>query len=216
MNYFAHGLPFLDDPYFVAGTAVPDWLSVVDRKVRVRSRDARRFIEDDDQQVAAVARGIVQHHDDDGWFHTTEAFASLCWRFTARVRDVLGGDKGMRPSFLGHILVEILLDAVLIEEQPDMLDAYYLAMARVEPPRVGDAVNRMSARSADRLGEFVALFCQSRFLYDYTDDGKLCYRLNQVMRRVNLAPLPDEFQSILPETREDVRQHKDKLLTKVE
>ena len=37
MNYFAHALPFLDDdPYFVAGTGVPDWLSVADRDVRVR------------------------------------------------------------------------------------------------------------------------------------------------------------------------------------
>ena len=42
MNYFAHGHRFVDDPYFLAGTAVPDWLSVVDRKVRVRAaqRDA--------------------------------------------------------------------------------------------------------------------------------------------------------------------------------
>ena len=40
MNYFAHALPFLDQPYFVAGTAVPDWLSVVDRQVRVRRRHA--------------------------------------------------------------------------------------------------------------------------------------------------------------------------------
>ena len=29
MNYFAHALPFLDDPYLAAGTGVPDWLSVV-------------------------------------------------------------------------------------------------------------------------------------------------------------------------------------------
>ena len=32
MNYFAHALPFLDRPYFVAGTAVPDWLTVADRR----------------------------------------------------------------------------------------------------------------------------------------------------------------------------------------
>ena len=32
MNYFAHALPFLDQPYFMAGTAVPDWLTVVDRQ----------------------------------------------------------------------------------------------------------------------------------------------------------------------------------------
>ena len=38
MNYFAHGYAFLDDPYFLAGTAVPDWLSVIDRRMRARSK----------------------------------------------------------------------------------------------------------------------------------------------------------------------------------
>ena len=28
VNYFAHGLRFLNRPHFLAGTAVPDWLSV--------------------------------------------------------------------------------------------------------------------------------------------------------------------------------------------
>ena len=36
MNYFAHGRHFIDQPYLLAGTAVPDWLNVVDRSVRAR------------------------------------------------------------------------------------------------------------------------------------------------------------------------------------
>ena len=38
MNYFAHGWNYVDAPYVLAGTAVPDWLSVVDRRVRARAR----------------------------------------------------------------------------------------------------------------------------------------------------------------------------------
>ncbi len=38
MNYFAHGYRFIDDPYFMAGTALPDWLSVADRRVRIRPK----------------------------------------------------------------------------------------------------------------------------------------------------------------------------------
>ncbi len=71
MNYLAHGWPFLDDPYFLAGTAVPDWLSVADRQVRARGKQAVPLGNDDDLRVAAVARGIVQHHEDDRWFHET-------------------------------------------------------------------------------------------------------------------------------------------------
>ena len=54
MNYFAHALPFLDSPYFAAGTAVPDWLNVVDRRVRCRSRHARAFCENPRPDVARL------------------------------------------------------------------------------------------------------------------------------------------------------------------
>ena len=59
MNYFAHGYRFVDSAYFLAGTAVPDWLSVADRKVRARSKGANQLLNDTDPRVAALAAGIA-------------------------------------------------------------------------------------------------------------------------------------------------------------
>lgn len=212
MNYFAHGMAFLDDPYLLAGTAVPDWLNVADRSIRVRSRQAAPFVDDPNQSIARVARGIIQHHRDDGWFHETPVFHELCWQFTALAKQALPEDEGFRPSFLGHILVEILLDAVLIKRDPKLLEAYYRAMDSLDGAVVQEAVNRMSARTTDRLAVLLPLFCRERFLWDYLDDGKLLLRLNQVMRRVKLPLLPTEFQAVLPETRAAVAAHSDLLL----
>lgn len=125
MNYFAHGREFMDDPFFLAGTAVPDWMNVVDRANRIRGKRASQFIEDADPWVARLAAGIVRHHADDAWFHETRPFAELSLDFARQVRDALPRDEGFRPHFLGHILVEILLDAVLIAEAPEQLEAYY-------------------------------------------------------------------------------------------
>ena len=167
MNYFAHGRAYVDDRYFLAGTAVPDWLSVVDRRVRARSAGAAPLVDDSDPQVAAVARGIVQHHHDDGWFHQTRAFAELSWEFTVLVRDALPPDDGLRPSFLGHILVELLLDAALIEEQVDQLDAYYKAVDEIDAKLVQSVVNRIATRSTEHLALLIPRFSAERFLYDY-------------------------------------------------
>lgn len=212
MNYFAHGRKFLDDPYFLAGTAVPDWLSVVDRKVRARSKLARPFVSDADPRIAAVAGGIVQHHHDDDWFHRSRAFAELSLQFTVLIRDLLTPDDGFRPSFLGHILVEILLDAVLIARDPGRLDAYYEALDQIDPQVVGDAVNRMATRSTALLAYFIPRFSSVRFLYDYLDDGTLLLRLNNVMRRVKLTPLPDAMIAFFPEARRLVEQRQFELL----
>ena len=213
MNYFAHGRRFAEEPYFLAGTAVPDWLNVVARKVKVRSKHARTFVDDGDSRLAALARGIEQHHFDDRWFHNTGAFAELSWRFTVLIRDRLPVDDGLRPSFLGHILVEILLDACLIAEPPQELDAYYRALAAVDPGWLEEAVGKMATGHPRSLGEFIPLFIRERFLWDYLDDGKLCYRLNQVMRRVGLATLPETFADLLSEMRHQVSCRQHELLT---
>ena len=212
MNYFAHGRDSIDDPYFLTGTAVPDWLSVVDRGMRAKSKSAKLYLDHEDKRVSALAAGIVRHHHDDRWFHRTRAFAELSLQFTERVRDVLPGDDGFRPSFLGHILVELLLDAELIAEDPDRLDAYYAAFDQIDVQFVANTINSMATRQSDRLVGLIPLFCSERFLYDYVQDEKLLWRLNHVMRRVKLPRLPDQFLDILPNARQCVHERRGELL----
>jgi hypothetical protein len=204
MNYFAHGRAYTHDPYFLAGTAIPDWLSIVDRQVRAKRKGSRLLVEDADPRVAALACGVVQHHADDDWFHQTTAFHELYVTFTGQIRTILAGDDGYRPAFLGHILVELLLDAVLIEQQPGQLDAYYAALAAIDPELVQASVNRMAMKPTDRLAPLLPRFLSERILYDYADDGKLLHRLNQVMRRVKLPSLPGSLLGFFPEARQAV------------
>jgi hypothetical protein len=197
MNYFAHALPFLDEPYFVAGTGVPDWLTVVDRPVRVRMKRVEPLLRDPEATTAAVAGGVRQHLLDDARFHKTRAFVETSLELSCRARDVLRAETGFRPAFLGHLLVEVLLDAALAAEQPARLEAYYRALAAVDPDLVQQAVNRMASQPTERLAVMISQFCRHRILWDYLEDGKLMARLNQVMRRVGLEPLPDDFNGIL-------------------
>jgi len=212
MNFFAHGRKFLDDEYFVAGTAVPDWLNVVNRRAKARSAKAEPVTTDADPQIAALARGIVQHHHDDQWFHQTTAFVEMNLKFSAMIRDCLPDDDGMRPHFLGHFLVELLLDADLIAESPGQLGEYYAALRRVDAEKVESVVASIATKPVDKLGELIVRFCEIEFLYDYLEDEKLLYRLNQVMQRVRLPEIPTEFLSILPACRQTVSDRRQELL----
>lgn len=212
MNYFAHGRHYTHDAYFLAGTAVPDWLSVVDRRVRVRLKTAEAFSDNGDARANSVARGIVRHLVDDDWFHRTQAFAELSWQLTVRVRDALPDDDGLRPRLLGHILVEILLDAALIEQDPGGLDAYYAALESVDPRVVQATVNRIAVGETEKLAPLIEHFTRLRILSDYADDEKLMARLNQIMRRVKLAELPADFVRVLSEIRPLIAGRCDDLL----
>jgi hypothetical protein len=212
MNYLAHGWRYVEDPYFVAGAATPDWLSVIDRKVRAQPKTAALFVNDPDPILATVARGVARHHYDDGWFHTTRAFSELMFDFIRRLKATLPDDDTMRPGFLGHILVELLLDAEITRDDPVRLDRYYAALESLDPMVVEKCVNRLTTSPTDRLALLLPRFIAERFLYDYLSDDKLLFRLNQVMRRVGLAFLPDEVAHLFPSMRAAVRSRQDELL----
>ncbi len=201
MNYFAHACRFLDDPCFVAGTGVPDWLSVCDRGVRVRAKRVAPAAETWGGPAGAIARGVLQHLGDDTWFHDTRGFAELMLALRAMVRRVSPSDGGLRAGFLGHLLVELLLDAALIAENPARLDEYYRLLDRVDAAFVERTVNRLVPRPTDRLARMIATFRQARILWDYLEDATLLVRVNQVLRRVGLEPLPERFRDTLAEAR---------------
>jgi len=215
MNYLAHGWRFATEPYFLAGTAAPDWLSVIDRRVRLRSRRAAEYVNDADAVLAAVARGVMQHHADDAWFHTTLAFNELNLTFAVELRDALPGDEGFRPSFVGHILVELLLDSTLVEEQPGRLEDYYASLEEIDPAATQRAVSRLANHPTDRIAPLIPRFAAERFLYDYLEDDPLLSRVNQVMRRVGLPLLPPDISNLFPAMRRQVRQRASELLMRV-
>ena len=212
MNYLAHALPFLDRPYYAAGTCVPDWLAVFDRGTRMRVPAVEPLLRDDDPLTVAVAGGILQHLRDDAKFHDTRAFMETNLALTVLARDALQGESDFRPGFLGHLLVEVLLDATLAAEDPRRLTAFYAALGQVDPPLVHAVVNRAARRPAVHLADFIAEFLRHGVLWDYLEDGKLLGRLGQVMQRVGLAALPAEFAAILPAARRIVAARRVELL----
>jgi len=100
----------------------------------------------------------------------------------------------------------------LIEQSPDQLDAYYVAIETVSPEEIAATVNQMITCQTGMLAMFIPRFSEERFLYDYGEDDKLLFRLNNVMRRVRLDPLPQQIVSFFPQARKLVKQHKDELL----
>lgn len=212
MNYFAHGCRFVERPYFLMGTAIPDMIRVSDPGVRVRSKKVLSFAGGTNSPEDEVAAGILQHLEDDDRFHGSVAFIQLSAQLSQFFRKSMPDDDGMRPSFLGHIVTELILDAILIERAPEILSAYYRAFQQIDPVQVQFAVNRVATSPATRLAQFIPLFHQEQFLWDYRQPTGMLHRLNQVMRRVKLAPLPVSVEGNLREIWPLVAAQADNLL----
>ena len=212
MNCFTHALPYLDDAYFVVGSCLPDWLSAFDRKCRLREKAAIEFVEHEDPIVASLAAGVVQHHQDDDWFHRGPAFNELILNYGMELRGILGDSKSMRPSFVGHIIVEIFLDAYLHDKNPGQMDRFYEQVESVDPEKVQSAINLFANRETDKLAAGIRRFAKEKFLYDYATDEGVVYRINQVMRRVGLSLVPPKVLDWTPNARQRVYDRAAELL----
>lgn len=213
MNCFAHAYHFLDeDPWFVTGTVLPDWLSMAARKSRIRGNTARHFLGDTDRQLAALARGVTRHHEDDQWFHSGSHFVQLNLQFSVELRDLLGTDAGFRPHIAGHIVIEMLLDSFLAVANRSRLDRFYGIIAGIPADRLADSVNRMAPRPTTRIVEFHRRFVEEAWLYDYLDDSRVHYRLNRVLIRTGLPSLPVTFVDWVATARQTVYDQADRLL----
>ncbi len=213
MNFLSHAMPYFDTPLVAACTAVPDWLSVVDRKIRARKRLAIQHLDSDDPSLRDVAGGVIRHIEDDRWFHGTQAFIETNMLIAVQLRDLLPGDAGFRPTFVGHILIEMLLDAFWIRDDRSIADRYYQLLAEQPANEIQRCVNQITGKPTDKLVGTIERFVEMKFLYDYLDDEKLLMRLNQVMTRVKLAPLPESLVDWLPKTRKLVESKRERFLT---
>lgn len=214
MNYLAHAHTVLDCPYTVVGTALPDWLRACHPRPRLRCRHIDRALVDVDPLIGELLMGVQMHFADDERFHSHPCFLELSSDLALSLRRRFPGDRRLRASFLGHLFTELILDACLIEARPRILEDYYTSVGSVETARVVSTVETLIACPLPLLSEFMALFQRERFLSDYTNDHLLCKRVNQVLRRVRLPPLPTAVVELLPQWRQKVRRVQHELVSR--
>ena len=190
MNYLAHGFRFLDSPLMVAGTAVPDWLSVVDRRVRVRSRRIHEQLDSLDADLRTIAEGMLQHLHDDDLFHRSVRFVMLESELSSRFRRIMPDRFDHRPPLLGHIVIELLLDDFIAQQMPEVLDALLLRLCR----RFQLCRFRKRSTPWPRARRIIwpdscSCFEPHSFCTTTPMIHSLLRRLNQVMKRVTLPSL---------------------------
>jgi hypothetical protein len=211
MNYFAHGYRHLNQPWRLAGTALPDWLNVIDRRTRARSKKAALYLDSPDEAVRELAIGVIQHHHDDRWFHGQPDFLRLNHEFATDLRQICPADDSPRSSFVGHICVELLLDAELIRRDEAGLESYYATVQELDLERLSEGLAVLLGKPVPRIRWWVERFSAEQFLRDYAENAPLARRLNQVLHRVGLPPLPATVTRWLESARVRVAEACDRL-----
>ncbi len=215
MNYLAHAVDVLDDPWMVAGTSLPDWLRAVDlrgdRKARVRPEALALIDVVDGTAEARLKAGALKHHDDDLRFHTNDTFEALTHDAVHEIR-ALSSDARLRASALGHIVVEMLLDAIVEERKPGSTARYYKAIETLDIDELSRIVARFTGRAVPSLPTLMPRFIRARFLFAYATDDGVVDALEGVAWRTGMPPPPPGTADVVRALRPRVRAAADSWL----
>jgi len=143
MNFFGHAViarrhEFAQGrlrPAFILGAMLPDFASML----RVRPPLASH---------PEVSAGVRFHHLTDDAFHGSESFLE----FSRRASTTLGAQGLSRGSAraVGHVGVELLLDAALARE-PGANEAYLLALESATDDRIASTIRWETSDSIERF-----------------------------------------------------------------
>jgi hypothetical protein len=164
---------------------------------------------------AGIHEGLRHHFEDDAWFHATPAFHEVTSEIAARIRERHPDrpDRRMRASFYAHILLEMLLDAWLLETRPDAAEAFAVAVLSLDRETLVAEATAVAPRPVSGLPEIVERFEDPRTLAGYLDDREVVRRLGIMGSRVRQPDLPAGLESLVASARRLVAGRATDLLT---
>lgn len=195
MNYFAHY--YFDhkeaNPYYNAGLVLPDFARSAAGNKHINTSLEHDFTLQ--PHFFHLNEGSKQHYATDGFFHNTPFF-SHCTHFIEDLFVKHNFPKdGQRFWFLSHILFELILDRVLIQQHPQKLDDFYTALRQCSLKTVVDFLALSGKDGSDRFSKFWNGFLEAQYLQYYLIDEKLLYSINRVVTRAKQPEL-NEAQAL--------------------
>lgn len=190
MNLVAHY--YLDrdrvNSYFVVGAATPDLLSIYNSSLRIKARHLRKMSEDQAGRITPpFLSGLYRHFFADGVFHLSPHFKEQTKRISNMLVEYFPDLDIQRKFFIGHILLELLIDKVLIDENPGILESYYGHFEGLQPFKELKKASELAVgHELPNYEAYMKKFMRRRYLYEYAKFEHIAWVLRRILRRVSI------------------------------
>jgi hypothetical protein len=196
MNFLSHFYFDRDtsDCYLVLGTVMPDLLKNADKSVILHPEK----LEHTDDNINSIVRGWRKHLDVDRYFHGSDFFIEHSHRLKKELLPAIHGSP-VKPFFLGHIALELILDNLLLTEQKVTADGFYEHLDGCREVVVDEFLTSAGLKNTAVFFKYYADFKKSRYLYTYARTGEIAYALKRICMRVWQDPFTPENEILMTE-----------------
>src|ERR1700712_900418 len=125
MNFLSHFYfdRDTDNCYLILGTILPDLLKNADKTIILHPEKLIHR----DIEVNSIIKGWNKHLEVDRYFHSSEFFLTHSHQLKNVLAPVITGSP-VKPFFLGHIALELILDILLITTNEIVVHDFYERM----------------------------------------------------------------------------------------
>ena len=197
MNYLSHYYFDRDEDnkYFNIGLILPDLARSHIAKLRINPYKNITFTTN---EIASMNDGCNKHFASDRKFHNWMTFVDLTNKATDMIRE--SGDKDInRDYFITHIMVEILLDKILLDQNPTLADDFYAMIDSVEMDWILKFMRYAGLQDDELWKGQHKRFMKAAFLKSYTSVENVVAAVEGVCANLGMIELNDDQRNLLIE-----------------
>ena len=191
MNFLSHFYFDRNTPNanVVLGTILPDLLKNANKSWNVHPEKHPELFEKDG--LNSLLQGWKRHLQVDLLFHSSDFFNTKTQELKQLLIPILK-DTPVRPSFLAHIGVELLLDHLLVEHQKIAINTFYDHLEAVEEEDLTKFLKKSNIDDIELFFKFFNSFKSSRYLLSYQKLENISYALQRICMRLWERPFTEK------------------------
>lgn len=192
MNFLSHF--YFDrettDCYFVLGTVLPDLLKNADKTIVLHPEKLHH----PDARVNSIIAGWNKHLDVDRYFHSSVFFAAHSHQLKKELAPAIAGSP-VKPFFLGHIGIELIIDNLLLTTGKITVDDFYNHLRGCDNDVIEDFLTSAGLKDTTRFFRFFEGFKRDGYLHTYSETEQIAYALKRICMRIWENPFTPQHEA---------------------
>ncbi|HAT92526.1 MAG TPA: hypothetical protein DCS36_09060 [Sphingobacterium sp.] len=199
MNFLSHFYfeRFATNPERMVGGLLPDLLKNADKSFMLKPRQYEDELLDN-PLLEQLYIGWNRHIEVDRLFHNSPYFFHHTHQLKLKIQSSLAG-LPIRPSFMAHIALELLLDHILTQNKAVSIDKFYAALVHVNEDAVRKFMKINQLSDIPKFEKFYHQFIEWAYIYDYAQVEKIAGALFNICKRLWKFEVSVEQRQLLTE-----------------
>ncbi|MDM1294804.1 hypothetical protein HX021_10955 [Sphingobacterium sp. N143] len=207
MNFLSHFYfeRFATNPERIVGGLLPDLLKNADKSFVLKPRQYEDELMDN-PLLKQLYIGWNRHIEVDRLFHNSSYFFHHTHQLKLNIQSSLVG-LPIRPSFMAHIALELLLDHILTLNKAVSIDKFYTALSHVNEDAIRKFLTINQLGDIPKFEKFYQQFIEWQYIYDYAQIEKITGALFNICKRLWQFEVLAEQRELLTEQLNWYLQH---------